>query len=96
MAAKKLSTSEEVPSTGVQRNSSETEVPNDGPFFISLDEAQLAEIADGVPGGAENIQEVYPLTPSQEGMLFHHLLNRQSDTYVISTLLEIESRERAQ
>ena len=61
--------------------------------LITLDEEQLAIIARSVLDGNANIQDIYPLTPLQEGMLFHHLLNEQSDSYVVSTLLEVDSRE---
>src|SRR6185312_903217 len=49
-----------------------------------------------VPGGAANIQDIYPLAPLQEGILFHHLLNRQhgGDAYVLSILLSLSSRDR--
>lgn len=60
---------------------------------LELERAQIDAIASGVPGGAANIQDIYPLSPLQEGMLFHHLMNRR-DTYVLSTLLELESRSK--
>lgn len=38
-------------------------------------------------------QATYPLTPLQEGILFHHLLDARGDTYVLSTLFELQSAE---
>ncbi|HET9447473.1 MAG TPA: hypothetical protein VFO35_14500, partial [Steroidobacteraceae bacterium] len=54
--------------------------------FIELDHAEIARSLRDVPGGARNVQSIYPLSPLQEGMLFHHLLDQNSDTYVLSTL----------
>ncbi len=49
-----------------------------------LDQAQIeAIVARAWPGGARNIQDIYPLAPLQQGILFHHLLNERSDTYVV-------------
>ncbi len=62
--------------------------------LVRLDEAQLARIVDSVPGGAANIQDIYPLAPLQEGILFHHLLQAQGDPYLLSTTLAFDSRER--
>ena len=59
--------------------------------LIDLDQQQIDSIAETVPGGAENIQDIYPLSPLQEAMLFQHLLNEQSDTYVLSGLFELRS-----
>jgi len=47
----------------------------------------------GVPGGAGNIQDIYPLAPLQEGILFHHLLKKKGDVYLAPTLFSIDSRE---
>ncbi len=57
----------------------------------SLDREQLERIVRSVPGGERNVQDVYPLSALQEGMLFHRLLNEDSDTYVLSVLLELDS-----
>lgn len=62
---------------------------------VRLDEGQIARIVAAVPGGAGNVQDIYPLSPLQEGMLFHRLLNEQCDTYVLSTLFELPSRAKA-
>lgn len=56
-----------------------------------LDQQEIDEIVRSVPGGATNVQDIYPLSPLQEGMLFHHVLDAQDDTYVLSTLFELRS-----
>jgi amino acid adenylation domain-containing protein len=65
------------------------------PFTLMLDQQQIEAIACTVPGGADNVQDIYPLSPLQEGMLFHSLLSHRSDTYLLSTLFELASAERA-
>ncbi|MDQ0045096.1 non-ribosomal peptide synthetase [Variovorax boronicumulans] len=62
--------------------------------LMTLDAPQLRRIEAAVPGGAANIQDVYPLVPLQEGMLFHHLLQTEGDAYVTSSMLGFDSRER--
>ncbi|MBO2455157.1 amino acid adenylation domain-containing protein [Actinomadura barringtoniae] len=63
--------------------------------LAGLSAAELDTIAKGVEGGAANVADVYPLTPLQEGMLFHHLLAPgQDDAYVGQTVVELDSRER--
>ncbi|WEF35134.1 non-ribosomal peptide synthetase [Pseudoduganella chitinolytica] len=59
-----------------------------------LDAPQIATIVQATPGGAANIQDIYPLAPLQEGILFHHLLQKATDTYVLPTLLHFDSRQR--
>ncbi len=62
--------------------------------LVDLDERQIEHIAAHIPGGAANIQDVYPLAPLQEGLLFHHLLQRDGDAYLLSTTLAFDSRAR--
>ncbi len=65
---------------------------------LRLTQAQIDRILAGVPGGAANVQDLYPLTPLQEGLLFHHRLQArgegEGDAYVMPTLLRLDSRER--
>jgi amino acid adenylation domain-containing protein len=62
--------------------------------LIEMDAAQIAKIEAVVPGGAANIQDIYPLAPLQEGILFHHMLQGEGDAYVTPHLLGFDSRER--
>ena len=65
--------------------------------LVDLEPEHIERIIGTVPGGAANIQDIYPLAPLQEGILFHHLLNPNgADTYVLPTLLSVESFERLQ
>ncbi|PPV02700.1 condensation domain-containing protein, partial [Xanthomonas bromi] len=41
-----------------------------------------------------NVQDLYPLAPLQEGVLYHHLAAKQGDPYLQSVQLSFASRER--
>ncbi|WP_230579561.1 non-ribosomal peptide synthetase, partial [Xenorhabdus bovienii] len=62
--------------------------------LVSLSQAEIDAIVDTIPGGASNVQDIYPLAPLQEGILFHHLLQAQGDAYLLQSLLAFDSRER--
>src|SRR5437868_3270394 len=55
--------------------------------LLELDAPQLERIVSTVSGGARNVQDIYPLAPLQEGLLFHHLMSTHGDAYVTPTLL---------
>ncbi|MEN6081800.1 condensation domain-containing protein, partial [Chromobacterium piscinae] len=62
--------------------------------LTALSQAQIDAIAEQVPGGMANIQDIYPLAPLQEGILFHHLLGGEGDAYLLYDLLAFDSGER--
>ncbi|WP_319929101.1 non-ribosomal peptide synthetase [Xenorhabdus santafensis] len=62
--------------------------------LINLSQDEIDTIAAAIPKGAANIQDIYPLAPLQEGMLFHHQLQTQGDIYLLRHLLAFDSRQR--
>ena len=62
--------------------------------LIDLTLEEIATIEASVPGGAPNIQDIYPLAPLQEGILFHHMLQQQGDAYITPHGFSFDSRER--
>ncbi|WP_239687916.1 non-ribosomal peptide synthetase, partial [Pseudomonas asplenii] len=62
--------------------------------LANLGQAAIDRIVESVPGGAGNVQDIYPLAPLQEGILYHHLAAGQGDPYVLRSLFAAESRER--
>jgi amino acid adenylation domain-containing protein len=62
--------------------------------LIALEPEAIRVVEKAVPGGAANIQDIYPLAPLQEGILFHHVLQTKGDAYVTSRLLSFDSRQR--
>ncbi|WP_025109116.1 non-ribosomal peptide synthase/polyketide synthase [Pseudomonas sp. H1h] len=84
----------EVPANGIVPGSKHIT-----PAMVTLaevDQPTLSRIVDGVPGGAANVQDIYPLAPLQEGMLYHHISATQGDPYVMQAQFEFAGRERLQ
>ncbi|MCG7756954.1 MAG: amino acid adenylation domain-containing protein, partial [Nitrosomonas sp.] len=59
--------------------------------LVSLRQTEIDGVIRQAPGGTRNIQDIYPLTPFQEGILFHHLISPRGDPYLLSSLLAIDT-----
>src|SRR4029077_12147283 len=59
-----------------------------------LSPQEIETIVSRVPGGADNAQDIYPLAPLQEGILFHHLMDSDKDPHLHRVLLSFASRAR--
>jgi len=62
--------------------------------LVALTQPQIDQIAAAVPGGAANVQDIYPLAPPQEGILFHHLLESEGDAYLLRAAFALDSQAR--
>jgi amino acid adenylation domain-containing protein len=61
--------------------------------LIRMEQEHIDRLAALVPGGAMNIQDIYPLTPLQEGFVFEHLAAPRADPYVTLLVLRFGSED---
>ena len=64
--------------------------------LVELDQTTIDHLVAQVPGGAANVQDIYPLAPLQEGILYHHVSAGDGDPYVMQSHFAFASRERFQ
>ncbi|KAF9944950.1 hypothetical protein BGZ72_001809, partial [Mortierella alpina] len=61
--------------------------------LIDLSQADIDHIIERIPGGVANIQDIYALSPLQDGILFHRLMAEEGDTYMLFFSRAFETRE---
>ncbi len=62
--------------------------------LLELTQEDIDRIVSSVPGGVRQIQDIYPLTPLQEGVLYHYLRTESHDPYLNSSLLAFATRQQ--
>ncbi|PBQ06458.1 non-ribosomal peptide synthetase, partial [Pseudomonas congelans] len=60
--------------------------------LADLTQAQIDQVVASVPGGVANVQDIYPLAPLQEGILYHHIAAEQGDPYVLQAHFAFDDR----
>ncbi|MDB6373980.1 amino acid adenylation domain-containing protein [Photorhabdus bodei] len=60
--------------------------------LVNLTQSDIDFIIRQVPGGLTNIQDIYALSPLQDGILFHHLLADKGDPYLLVSQMRFTAR----
>ncbi|MFH0303595.1 condensation domain-containing protein, partial [Bradyrhizobium sp. 31Argb] len=61
--------------------------------LLELTQEEIERIVATVPGGIGNTQDIYGLSPLQDGILFHHLLATTGDPYLLVSQMAFADRE---
>ncbi|WFU85657.1 non-ribosomal peptide synthase/polyketide synthase [Bradyrhizobium sp. CIAT3101] len=61
--------------------------------LTELTQGEIDRIVATVPGGVGNIQDIYGLSPLQDGILFHHLLTTKGDPYLLVSRMAFADRD---
>nr|QLY89264.1 pseudodesmin synthetase [Pseudomonas sp.] len=62
--------------------------------LADLSQEAIDRIVASVPGGVANVQDIYPLAPLQQGILYHHASATQGDPYVLQAQFAFDSEAR--
>ncbi|WP_287815027.1 condensation domain-containing protein, partial [Pseudomonas sp.] len=62
--------------------------------LVSLEQGVIDRLVESVPGGAANVQDIYPLAPLQQGILYHHVSAADVDPYVMQVQFAFADRGR--
>ncbi|WP_438712754.1 amino acid adenylation domain-containing protein [Aquimarina muelleri] len=85
-----------VPENGISA-SSKFITPSMVPL-VDFSQSDLDKVVSQVTGGISNIQDIYPLSPLQEGIHFHYLMSdsNQGDPYLLPSLFLFSDQAKRQ
>ncbi|MGY2329223.1 amino acid adenylation domain-containing protein [Pseudomonas sp. SDT2931_S440] len=81
-----------VPANGIAADC--TRITPDMLPLVNLEQAAIDRLVASIPGGAANVQDIYPLAPLQAGILYHHRAVQQGDAYLLQAQFAFASVER--
>ncbi|KAF9991815.1 hypothetical protein BGZ79_003946, partial [Entomortierella chlamydospora] len=61
--------------------------------LIDLTQDDIDTIVKQVNGGITNIQDIYALSPLQDGILFHHIMATKGDPYLLINCMSFDKRD---
>ncbi|KAF9277586.1 hypothetical protein BGZ68_009184, partial [Mortierella alpina] len=61
--------------------------------LAELTQPEIDRVVERIPGGLANIQDIYALSPLQDGILFHHLLAEKGDPYVVTVTMAFDNKD---
>ncbi|MBJ9974988.1 amino acid adenylation domain-containing protein [Pseudomonas sp. S75] len=64
--------------------------------LVKLDQASIDALLAPIPGGHANVQDVYPLAPLQQGILYHHASAEGADPYIMQSRFVFASQDHLQ
>ncbi|MFL1563961.1 amino acid adenylation domain-containing protein [Pseudomonas sp. O64] len=83
-----------VPANGIAPDC--TYITPDMLALVQLDQPAIERIVACIPGGAANVQDIYPLAPLQAGILYHHRAVVEGDAYLLQAQFAFDSLVRLQ
>ncbi|OTA15279.1 Amino acid adenylation [Xenorhabdus vietnamensis] len=64
--------------------------------WVPLSQAEIEVLSAAIPGGMDNVKDIYPLGPLQQGMVYHSLTNVAGDPYVLWQITRFSNAELLQ
>ncbi|KAF9342276.1 hypothetical protein BGX26_007912, partial [Mortierella sp. AD094] len=61
--------------------------------LIDLTQDDIDLIVNHVDGGVSNIQDIYALSPLQDGILFHHIMATKGDPYLLAIKMSFANKD---